>query len=516
MDGSTSPGSAPADPPGRDAAAIDRIRRLTDRVARERRARREAERLLESKSLALYEANRALAGLAADLEQRVAERTHELSMERQRAVAMAEVDGLTGIANRASFARHLGEALALARETGDGIATLLIDLDDFKTVNDTLGHAAGDALLVDFASRLVVAIRPGDVVARLGGDEFAVIARDVGSGAGALTMAHRLLRTLCRPTLIDGRSVPSTCSIGIAESAVAKDPEELLRDADLALYESKRTGRAKVTLFQSDLRNDLERRGALDRRVREAVSGDRIEPWFQPIRDCATGRFVGAEVLARWHDEDGTVRAPVEFLDTVEELGLLDAMMENMLARAFREALPAIASGSLQYLSINVSPTQFNQGWAVERLPALLRQTGYPDRALVIEITENALLHDIRTTRVMLATLTAIGIRIAVDDFGVGYSNFSLLRQLPFDMLKLDRTLVCDIEHDRHARALAEGMLDLAARLDLKVVAEGVETRGQMALLEAAGCDGMQGFHLARPHRDLGSWFASGPPVRGD
>ncbi len=183
-------------------------------------------------------------------------------------------------------------------------------------------------------------------------------------------------------------------------------------------------------------------------------------------------------------------------------------MMENMLARAFEEALPAITTGALQYLSINVSPAQFNDGWAIDRLPPLLRRVGYPERALVVEITENALLRDIETTRSTLATLTSIGIRIAVDDFGVGYSNFSLLRQLPFDMLKLDRTLVCDIEHDRHARALAEGMLDLAARLDLRVVAEGVETEGQVALLEAAGCAGMQGFHLACPHRDLGSWFA--------
>ena len=212
MDGSTPTGPSPSDPSRGDGEPSDRERRLTGRVARERRARHEAERLLESKSLALYEANRALAGLAADLEQRVAERTHELSMERQLAVALAEVDGLTGIANRASFARQLAEALVTARQTGDAIATLLIDLDDFKSVNDTFGHAAGDALLIDFASRLVIAIRPGDVVARLGGDEFAVIAADVGGEVGALTMAHRLLRTLCRPALIEGRIVPSTCS----------------------------------------------------------------------------------------------------------------------------------------------------------------------------------------------------------------------------------------------------------------------------------------------------------------
>ena len=233
------------------------------------------------------------------------------------------------------------------------------------------------------------------------------------------------------------------------------------------------------------------------------MSEDRIEPWYQPIVE--RGRLIGAEVLARWHDDDGTVRSPAEFLETVEALGLLDTMMENMLCRVFREALPAVTDGALRYLSINVSPTQFNEGWAVERLPALLRQARFPDGSLVIEITENALLQDIENTRSRLATLNATGIRIAVDDFGVGYSNFSLLRQLPFDLIKLDRTLVCDIEHDRHARALAEGMLDLAARLEIGVVAEGVETAGQADLLQAAGCTTLQGFYIGRPRRDLAS-----------
>ena len=208
-------------------------------------------------------------------------------------------------------------------------------------------------------------------------------------------------------------------------------------------------------------------------------------------------------MLARWHKPDGEIGTPGEFLDTVEALGLQDTMMENMLIRAFRETAVAVAHGSLEYLSINVSPRQFNEGWAIHRLPALLTEAAFPHSALVVEITENALLHDIKATRSMLAALTSIGIRIAVDDFGVGYSNFALLRQLPFDILKLDRTLVCDIEVDHNARALAEGILDLAARLRIKVVAEGVETHGQVALLKAAGCTAMQGYVLARPQRTL-------------
>jgi predicted signal transduction protein with EAL and GGDEF domain len=356
------------------------------------------------------------------------------------------------------------------------------------------------------------------VVARLGGDEFAVIACNVGGARqGALVMAHRLLRALCRPAMIDARLVPCSCSIGLAEvMGQGSNADELLRDADLALYASKRGGRQRVTSFETALRDELERRAALEAQVRRAVADDQIEPWYQPIVRRSSGRFVGIEVLARWHLPGGEVRTPAAFLESVEVLGLLDTMMENMLQRALREAGPLVADGSLEYLSINVSPSQFNRGWALNRLPALLAETGFPAHALVVEITETALLQDIDRTRTMLAALTGRGMRIALDDFGVGYSNFSLLRQLPFDLLKLDRTLICDIETDDNARAVAECILDLAVRLKIKVVAEGVETQVQAALLAAAGCATMQGYWFARPQRDLQAWFAPDamPPPR--
>jgi EAL domain-containing protein (putative c-di-GMP-specific phosphodiesterase class I) len=306
--------------------------------------------------------------------------------------------------------------------------------------------------------------------------------------------------------------VPCSCSIGVAESALdGSNADELLRDADLALYSSKRAGRTRVTAFESALRADIERRAALETEVRHAVVDDRIEPWYQPIVRPEGGCFVGAEVLARWRLADGEVRAPAAFLEAVEAMGLLDTMMENMLRRAFREALPRVAAGGLDYLSINVSPSQFNQGWALNRLPELLAETGFPATSLVVEITETALLQDIDRTREMLMALTGSGMRIALDDFGVGYSNFSLLRQLPFDTLKLDRTLICDIETDDDARALAECNLELASRLKIKVVAEGVETRRQAEILAAAGCAKMQGYWFARPQRELATWFASAP-----
>jgi diguanylate cyclase (GGDEF)-like protein len=488
----------------------DRQQRLESRLERERRARREAEQLLETKSRELYEANRALSELAAGLEQRVEERTRELLTERQLALETAETDALTNVCNRTAFGRKLATALSDSHATGDGVAVFLIDLDDFKAVNDTFGHAAGDALLVEFASRLGKAVRPGDVVARLGGDEFALIAHGVGNRQGSLLMAHRLLRTLCRPAMISGRSVPCSCSIGLADSAACEGgPDELLRDADLALYASKREGRACVTSFDAALRIDVERRAALDAEVREAVCGDRIEPWYQPIWHSGTTDYVGAEVLARWRMPDGVVRSPADFLSSVETLGLLDTMMENMLRHALCEARAAVVNGSLEYLSINVSPSQFNQGWAVKSLPGLLAETRFPAHALVVEITETALLNDLERTRAMLVALTSQGMRIALDDFGVGYSNFSLLGKLPFDMLKLDRTLVCDIETDNNAHALAECILALASRLQIKVVAEGVETQRQAEMLMSSGCTSMQGFWFARPQRDLSAWFAA-------
>lgn len=486
----------------------DRLRRLQSRLDRERRARIEAEELLEVKSRQLYKANVALGRLAADLERRVAERTHELTEARHHALRQAETDALTGLANRAAFLQRLEHALADRDATRSGAAVLLLDLDDFKTVNDTLGHGAGDTMLVEVARRLAETCRPGDVVARLGGDEFAVLACGVGGGRPVAQMAHRLLVSLGRPVELQGRLLACGCSIGIATVPPEGMPSGiLLADADLALYASKRAGRGRVTTFEPTLRIELERRAAREADVRQAVRSGRIHPWYQPVRRCAIRRFVGAELLARWHREDGTVRGPADFLDTVDSLGLLDLMMENMLAVALREAAPCVADGKLEYLSINISPQQFSQGWLLNRLPELARQAGFPAAALVVEITETALLQDLDRSRATLDALNGMGIGVAMDDFGVGFSNFSILRLLRFRKLKVDRSLVCDIETDQNARAIVLCILELAKRLRIHAIAEGVETEGQARILEAAGCSSLQGYLFAHPGRRLESWF---------
>lgn len=489
--------------PQRDMDLADRVRRLEARLARERRARAEAEQLLEAKSRALYESNLALNALAASLEHRVDERTRELMAARQQALALAETDALTGIANRAAFTRRLGEVLAEGAAAG-GVGLLLIDLDDFKTINDTLGHPAGDALLVAVARRLGEVVRPGDVVARLGGDEFAVIAPGQATAADALQMAHRLLQSLSRPVLFKGNAIPCNCSIGLA-MACGEMPlaDTLLGDADLALYASKRAGRARVTAFEPALRAELAHRARLEAEVREAVMNDQFEPWYQPILQCDQGRFTSAELLARWPQPNGELRLPLAFMGTVEALGLLDALMENMLRRALPEALPMVRNGGLDYLSINVSPDQFNRGWVQQTLPRLLQEAGYPAQALVVELTETALLRDIDHTRAALAEMRTCGMRIALDDFGVGYSNFALLGQLPFNLLKLDRSLSFNIENDAAAHAVAECILALARRLHIGVVAEGVETAQQAHCLLDAGCVAQQGYWHGRPQRSL-------------
>lgn len=490
--------------PEPDPPADDKLRRLQSRLERERCARREAEQLLESKSREQYQANQALIRLASDLEQRVHERTSELNEERRRALRQAEIDPLTGLANRTSFARRLAEIRHQA--PGASVATLLIDLDEFKAINDRHGHAAGDRVLVETAQRLCDATRPNDLVARLGGDEFAVVASAIDDPGIAEALSSRLLEALCRPIELDGKVMDSSCSIGVALST-PECAEALMSNADLALYEAKRMGRARVVWFEPRFRTALEERAARDNEVRTAVNAGHIQPWYQPIHRISNGRFVGAEVLARWHLCDGSVRPPAAFIESVESLSLLDAMMENMLRIALREAGAAIAGGQLKYLSINVSPNQFNQGWALMRLPGLLQECSFPTNALVVEITETAALLDFERTREMLAELKAAGMHIAIDDFGIDRSNFRLLAELPVDILKLDRSLINEMTTKDSVRAITECILQLAARLNLKVVAEGVETEDQACQLARYGCAAMQGYWYARPARQLSTWF---------
>ena len=388
------------------------------------------------------------------------------------------------------------------------MALILIDLDGFKAINDSHGHPTGDEFLCVIARRMQQAVRAGDLVARLGGDEFAVLARDVDSRAATRILAERVARAIGQPVQLGPRTLPSRCSTGTArfpDDATLAD--DLLRDADIALYQSKRQGRGEVMVFDAALRAEIDRRAQHEDEVRGAVERGEILPWLQPIYCCRTERFIGAEILARWHHPQRGMLAPDVFIDTVESLGLLDAMTESLARLAFRDCAGHLARGDLRYLALNLSPKQFATGWARDRLPAMIAAGEIPSSGVLVEITENALLQDVGAARSTVAMLSKAGVRLAIDDFGIGYSNFSLLRDLRVHVLKMDRSLSINMETDATARAIVECIVALAAKLDIVVIAEGVQTQAQARALRNAGCPAMQGFLLARPRRHLDGLF---------
>lgn len=478
------------------AAAIARIER---RLERERRARLEAEALLEAKSRELYEVNQQLSRLAADLEGRVNDRTRELASARERAVALAEHDQLTGLANRACFARVLDDSIARSLATGSRFALFLIDLDRFKDINDTLGHEAGDVFLQHVASRLNSATRKPDMVARLGGDEFAAIIPTTASAAELVPVAERMIAAVRAPIPYRDRLLEASCSVGIAvfpdHAATASD---LQRYADIALYRSK-LARSTHTVFDARMSSELDERQFLGADLKQAIGSGLIQPFFQPIVDGATGRPVGTEVLARWAHPTRGLLTPNHFLGLAEERGLMHDLFAHMMRAACVPALRWIRAGAIRYLSINVSPSQFKMGSLADDVLALIRELDFPPEALTVEITEEILLHDLDRARVQLERLSSHGVRIALDDFGIGYSNIGYLRQLPIHTLKLDRLLTADVTNERKARSILGAIVEIARALDLDLVAEGVEEQAQSLWLTHLGCRYLQGYLYGRP-----------------
>ncbi|KQQ12863.1 putative bifunctional diguanylate cyclase/phosphodiesterase [Methylorubrum extorquens] len=478
----------------------ERIRRLERRVARERSARAEAESLLEAKSRELYALNQQLSRFAADLELRVDERTRELALARERAVALAERDQLTGLANRTRFARVLGAAVGRAgRGTGnERFALLLLDLDRFKEINDSLGHEAGDVFLQHVARRLSGVAGQGAVTARLGGDEFAAIV-PLGPRSDLARLGEAVVAEIRRPVAYRGRMLEASASLGIAvfpdDAATGSD---LQRFADIALYRSKAT-RAAWTRFDPRMGREIEERQALGADLGAAIRSGAIEPWFQPIVDGVTRHPVGAEALARWVHPQLGLLAPAGFLGLAEERGLMRDLFAGMMRRACPPARDWVRAGAIRTLSVNLSPSQFKLGSVADDVIALLTELDFPPEALTVEITEEVLLNDLDRARVQLERLAAHGVRIALDDFGVGYSNIAYLRRLPIQTLKLDRLLTVDVAQEHEARCILGAIVQIARALDLRLVAEGVEDPGQALWLSHLGCRHLQGYLFGRP-----------------
>lgn len=477
----------------------DRLQRLTRRLEREKAARHQAEALLEERSRELYMANAALAQLAQDLELRVEERTVELSSEREHALALARQDHLTSLLNRRYFTGKLTELCQKVRHRGGRLVVFLVDMDDFKTINDTQGHEGGDFVLCEVARRLNSIAERG-IAARLGGDEFAVALSHLQDEAADENFVDEAMAILCQPVDFNGRRLEISTSIGYAslpDQAVSS--AQLLRHADMALYVSKKQGKGRATGFTDDLRSEADERRLLELELVLAVERHEIVPWYQPIVDGLTGRTMGVEVLSRWHHPYRGLVLPDIFVPIAEERNLLGAMFLQIATKACTEMAPRVLAGKLNYVSLNISPKQFKAGNVAAVVEQILSATGFPATALVIEITEDLIMSDIGRAARELSDLTRLGVRIALDDFGTGYSNIATMSELPIQWLKLDRSLIRKLNDCRVGQAIVEAVLQMAAALHIDVVAEGIETPFQAKWLVAAGCRKHQGFLYGRP-----------------
>jgi len=410
-------------------------------------------------------------------------------------------DALTGLPNRRLLVDRVSQALARARRGSRCPAVLLLDLDGFKAINDTLGHAAGDAVLVEVARRLREVVRPSDTVSRLGGDEFAIVVDDATEDA-ALRVAERALLTLRDAISVEGRHVRVQGSLGVRFVRREDDPQLALRDADAAMYAAKGRGRGHVEVFEPGMHQAVLDRLSLASELGEAVATDQLFVLYQPIVNLASGETVGAEALVRWQHPVRGVIPPLDFIGIAEETGLIVEVGGWVLHRAgaqLRAWLDLYPTLPPPRVSVNLSPVELRHPLVVERVREVLTTYALPPSALVLEVTESGLVTNSGDSLASLRALAALGVGIAIDDFGTGYSSISYLRELPATIVKIDRSLTDGIATDANQYALTRAIFALVDAVGLEVVAEGVETAAQVAHLRALGCTLAQGYHFARP-----------------
>ncbi len=423
----------------------------------------------------------------------VGERTSELHH-------LALHDPLTELPNRALILDRIDQMLARSRREHTPVAVLFLDLDNFKDVNDTLGHAAGDQLLRAVAARLLSAIRQEDTVGRLGGDEFVVLAEGASLAAGAEMVAERILDVLATPFEISGSVLPLsvTASIGIAEGRRAT-ADELLRDADVALYRAKAAGKKCAVVFAPAMQEAVNDSRSLETDLHAALEAHQFFLLYQPTFDLASGAFTGVEALLRWRHPTRGVIQPDEFIPALEASGLIVPVGRWVLVEACRQGATWQSQGHPITVSINVSAAQLDGDHIVTDVHDALTTTGFDPALCVLELTETTLMHNVDETVGRLTLLKALGVRMAIDDFGTGYSSLAYLRQFPIDILKIDRSFVAGITDSAEALALVHAMVQLGRALGLETVAEGVENDAQRAQLAAVSVDTAQGFLFARP-----------------
>lgn len=414
----------------------------------------------------------------------------------ERIAFLARHDLLTGLPNRGVLREELERALA-ANHRGESFALLCLDLDRFKPVNDTYGHAAGDALLRQVAQRLRDCVRETDVVARMGGDEFAVVQRNAPQPAGAERLAQRILDVLSQPFSVEGQVVHIGTSVGIALAPHdGDDPETLQRHADLALYRAKSDGRCTQRFFEPAMNQRIDARRGLENDLRQAIEQGELALAYQPRFSLSHGGVVGVEALLRWHHPRRGTVSPADFIPLAEETGLIVPIGQWVLQQACRDAL---AWPTHVVVAVNLSAVQLLRGDASADVAKALATSGLPARRLELEITESTMLKDATVVLASLHALRDKGVRVAMDDFGTGYSSLSHLRSFPFDHLKIDRSFVRDAPERPDLRAIIRGVTTLAQGLNMCTTVEGVETEEQFAAIRPLGCDAVQGFLHGRP-----------------
>jgi diguanylate cyclase (GGDEF)-like protein len=410
-------------------------------------------------------------------------------------------DPLTGLPNRQLLCDRIRHAMARAKRRGTRLGVMFVDLDKFKPVNDSLGHAAGDELLRAVAERLRAAVRAEDTVARLGGDEFVVLAGDAAQLDHLVQTAENIIASLQRPFTVAGQEVRIGCSIGMSVYPGDADrAEDLLHHADLAMYHAKEGGRGRLHLYDPDMNLQAARRLALETALHQALEQDQFVLHYQPQVLLPSGETIGVEALIRWQHPERRLVSPAEFLPLAEQSELILEMGRRLLAQACRHAVDWHRRGHRIKVAFNLSGREFWQGNIAATIAQALEQSQLPPEFLQVELTEGILVaHQVDRAVAIVEAIAALGVRIAVDDFGTGHSSLAHLKRFPIHVLKIDRQFVQDIERDTRDQAIVRAILALANTLGLEVVTEGVETEAQVALLRELGCTLFQGYHVSRP-----------------
>ncbi len=424
----------------------------------------------------------------------------ERKQAKETIVHQAYHDALTHLANRRLFMERLALALTRVPWHKRLVGVLFLDLDHFKSINDALGHGVGDRLLQAVAERLRACVREGDTVARLGGDEFAIALADVARASDVPKVAQKIIDSLSKPYVLEGREFYTTTSIGISISPDdAQDPESLVNNADIAMYRAKKLGRNNYQHYSPDMNAQAFERLAIETSLRHALEREELFLEYQPQFDIETGRLIGYEALVRWRHRDLGMMSPGKFIPLAEESGLIVPIGEWVLRTACAQN-KAWQEGGLPpvRVAVNVSPRQLKQNNLPALLEQILRETGLHPTHLELELTES-IMQDPEQAIHLFSQLQSMGVQIAIDDFGTGYSSLNHLKRYPIDKLKIDQSFVRDIAHDPHDRAIVKAIVVLAHSLNMNAVAEGVESEAQMTYLRSLNCDEAQGYLLGRP-----------------